>query len=223
MGGKLTDLTGRRFGRLTVITWDHYEYQGANKRHYWKCLCDCGNTKVVKAENLYRGSTQSCGCLRKKSYEYRQHLYDVLRMAKKRCTDQDYKFYKNYGARGIRVCDEWTGKNGVDNFVRWAMSSGYHPGLTLERIDNDGNYSPDNCRWATMKEQSNNRRSNITITMNGETKTLTQWCEHFSVPYDLARDRYVGRGWTIEDAMFTPKFHKPLSGREYGKKSNCAV
>lgn len=209
------DITGKQFGRLTVLKWDHYRYQGINKRHYWLCQCECGNTKVVSAEHLYRGSTRSCGCIRAKKCEYRTQLSGVLRMIKQRCNDPTSKHYKNYGARGISVCDEWSGKGGISNFVEWAMQSGYSPGLTIDRIDNDKGYSPDNCRWATMKEQSNNKGNNIRITINGETKTLTQWCEHYNVPYDNVRNRYVALGWDIEDALFTPKFQKPISGKRY--------
>lgn len=223
MASKLIDLTGKEFGWLTVVGLDHMKRIDGHNRPFWKCLCKCGQYTVVTSNSLKNGSTRSCGCYRKKANhqrlylggEDRGRLRSVLRMAKLRCEDSSNEFYHNYGARGISVCDEWSGKDGISNFVEWAMQSGYSPGLTIDRIDNDKGYSPNNCRWATMKEQSNNKGNNIRITIKGETKTLTQWCEHYNAPYNNVRNRYVALGWDIEDALFTPKFQKPISGKRY--------
>lgn len=226
----MIDMTGKRCGRLTVVGLDHIKYEGIHKRPYWNVVCDCGKSKIIDARSL-RSGTRSCGCLRSelarersyKGYEHRKLLYGVLKMALERCYEPSSKFYRNYGARGITVCDEWRGNSGLDNFVRWASQNGYKPGLTLDRIDNDKGYSPENCQWATRKWQSNNKRNNVYITIDGETKTLAQWCEHYNVPYARVEARLKSMGWSIEDALFTPRYKKPISGRDYGKHSNCTV
>lgn len=222
MASKMIDLTGRTFGWLTVKEFDHMERHGIHNRPYWKCVCKCGAEKVFSSQNL-RAGTRSCGCYRKhtnhlrlyKGGEDRSHLYSVWRMAKRRCEDSSCEFYHNYGARGIKVCDEWQGIDGFDKFYNWAMCHGYEKELTLDRIDNDKGYSPDNCRFVTRKFQSNNKRNNIYFTFDGVTKTLMEWCEFYGVPYSRVRVRYNVMGWDIEDALFTPRYKKPISGKEY--------
>lgn len=222
MASKLIDLTGKEFGWLTVKEFDHMERKGIHNRPYWKCVCKCGTEKVISSDSLRHG-TSSCGCYRKIVNQIRMYrggvdrrrLHDVLRMAKKRCEDPSCEFYHNYGARGIKVCDEWQGSDGLDRFYRWAMSHGYKQGLTLDRIDNDKGYSPDNCQFVTRKYQSNNKRNNVYFTFDGVTKTLAEWCDFYNVPYSRVRVRYNAMGWDIEDALFTPKYQKPISGKEY--------
>lgn len=217
MPSKMIDLTGQKFGRLTVIGFDHMEKHGKHNRPYWKCVCDCGKEKIISSNSLRSGSTKSCGCFRKdisRENHYlgnpnRARLYDVLRMVKERCYNKSCEHYKNYGARGIKLCDEWSGENGLNNFVEWATRTGYKKGLTLDRIDNDKDYSPSNCQWSTRKHQSNNKRNNVWITLNGEKRTLAQWCEFYNVPYQRVEARYSKMGWSIEDALFTPKYKKP--------------
>ena len=224
-GSKLIDLTGQRFGRLTVIKLDHFKMKGVHKRPYWLCICDCGNEKIVTSGTLRNGMTRSCGCFQreqatKRQYKgnpHRRRLYGVLRKAHERCEDPNSEFYKNYGARGITVCDEWSGSEGLDNFIKWASENGYREGLTLDRKDNDKGYSPENCTWETRKHQSNNKRNNVWITMNGETKTLAMWCEYYNVPYGRVEARYSKMGWNIEDALFTPPYQKPKGDYTNGK------
>ena len=208
---KTIDLTGQRFGRLYVESFAEYRRsKSGHKDAYWNCVCDCGTHKVMSSGRLKAG-TQSCGCYRKEANHNRlfiggRKLGGVYRMMKARCYDKDNPFYHNYGGRGISMCGEWLGDNGRKNFRLWALSSGYAEGVTLERIDNDKGYSPDNCTWVTRKEQSNNKRNNIVVEWDGEKKTLTQWCEKYGVPYSRVRVRYVNMGWSFEDAMFTPRY-----------------
>lgn len=159
MPNKLMDLTGQRYGRLTVVERDFSKRTTA-----WKCICDCGNTTVVTSKNLRtKGySTKSCGCLNRLGNPThklsRTRLYNIYYSMKKRCYKEHDEHYKYWGARGITICDEWLGKNGFVNFYNWAMENGYSSELSIDRINNDGNYEPSNCRWATPYEQVHNRR-----------------------------------------------------------------
>lgn len=154
------DLTGMRFGRLTVSKRVSQIGEGKVK---WLCQCDCGNTTVVKADNLNSGSTLSCGCYNidkiierntKHGKRYTR-LYNIFCDMKKRCYNKNSANYKNYGERGIIICDEWL--NDFNAFYNWAMENNYGDTLTIDRKDNDGNYEPDNCRWITKSENSTKR------------------------------------------------------------------
>ena len=168
---KAKELVGKRFGRLTVMERaENYTTTKGQVHRAWLCVCDCGNRRIVRASSLISGHTKSCGCLQVESRveQATKHgksecrLYDVWHGMKQRCGNPLNKNYAGYGRRGIKVCDEWL--NSFQAFYDWATANGYREGLSLDRIDNDKGYSPDNCRWTTMKEQANNRRKKRKIT-----------------------------------------------------------
>lgn len=190
--GQLIDLSGHRFGRLTVI-----EYVGKNNqnRAIWKCLCDCGNETTARSDALKSGDKQSCGCLNSenKSRECTERnirhglahtrLYRVWCDMRRRCNDTRVPEYKNYGARGIRVCAEWDGN--FQAFNDWAMKNGYDEtaprgDCTIDRIDVNGNYCPDNCRFVNLMVQGSNKRNNKRITHHGITMTQSEWARHYN-------------------------------------------
>lgn len=158
----MRDLTGQRFGRLVAL-----ECVGSSpsKRRLWNCVCDCGNTKVVSSGSLIQGNTKSCGCLQKemrvkaniKHGDSRKRLYRIWKGMISRCECKSSTDYKWYGAKGVKVCDEW---HDYITFKTWAESNGYNEKLTIDRINPHMNYCPDNCRWATTEEQNKNRRCN---------------------------------------------------------------
>lgn len=184
MIGKFEDLTEQKFGNLKIIKRLENDKFGHS---VWLCECICGNKIKVLSTNLKRGHTKSCGC--KKSY-YITHskithgkahtrLYGIYNKMKCRCYNQNNPAYKNYGNRGIKICKEW--KQDFENFYNWSMNNGYKEGLSIDRIDNNGNYEPNNCRWVTDKEQANNKRNNHYITYNNETHTLTEWAQMLKI------------------------------------------
>lgn len=197
--GKFIDLTGDKFGILTVV-----EICGKNRhnQYYWKCKCDCGNDVVVLGHNLRNGTTKSCGCVMKSKHRTfgrsRTMLYRCWNSMRQRCFCEKTNGYLRYGGRGITVCDEW--KNDFQAFYDWAIANGYKDGLSIDRIDVNGNYEPSNCRWITFAEQSNNRRTNHYITYNGETKTISEWAQILGMNYNTLRAR-IRCGWDIERAF----------------------
>jgi len=188
---KLKNLIGQKFGRLTVIG----RSEDKSSRPYWDCVCECSNTCVIRGQRLVSGVTSSCGCKRREeklthgmsqtSAYYR--WYNMIN----RCTKPEIESYKNYGGRGIKVCSRWR------SFEKFHSDMGDPPTSdhTLERIDNDKDYFPENCRWATRKEQARNRRTNRTITLGSQTKCLSDWSEDLGVSLSTIEKR-INRGWS---------------------------
>lgn len=180
------DLTGQRFGRLVVLSVVDSK-AGANIPTKWLCQCDCGNLTEVQGCNLKSGVTKSCGCIQKelaRNKHFRHggkgsRLYTIWCHMRHRCENAWDKAYKYYGNRGISVCDEW---HNYSVFKEWAYKNGYAEHLTLDRIDVNGNYCPENCRWATKKEQNLNKRTTVRIEYNGEIKTESEWADILGCP-----------------------------------------
>lgn len=202
------DLTGRKYGRLTVL---HRDVNYPTGQAQWFCQCDCGNTKVVTQHWLTHAKVPSCGCYKsEKSHEtffkhgMKNHpLYEVWSSMKKRCYNPNEPGYKNYGGRGIYVCDRW--KDDFQAFYE-DMHEGYKPGLQLDRIDNDGPYSPENCHWVTPKENARNKRTNRFITTALGTKTVAEQAELTGVNYGTIKDR-LNAGMP-EELSIIPNPHK---------------
>lgn len=206
---RFVDLTGKRYGRLVVLNKAAPHVQPNKlKRTMWLCKCDCGSQYIAYGANLQSNHTQSCGCLQKEraresaTTHGKSHtrLHRTWRHMVERCTNPNVRNYSDYGGRGITVCEEW---RKFDNFYQWAMQNGYYEDLTIDRINNNGNYEPNNCRFTDLTVQANNKRTNHLMTANGETKTLTQWANELGISYITLLYR-VRRGWSDEKAINTP-------------------
>lgn len=202
-----SELIGKRYGRLVVVGFDYKK--SSSRRKYLLCKCDCGNKISTRLYELEHKQTVSCGCynreiLQKSRIKHglsNHPLHREWRGIKDRCYNKNCKQFKDYGGRGITVCDEWI--HDAAAFINWCLSHGYEKGLTLDRIDNNKGYSPDNCRWTTRKIQANNTRRNRYITYNGETHTVPEWAEILNLKYDVLIHR-LAHGWSVEKAIETP-------------------
>lgn len=197
-------MIGMHFGRLVVI-----ENVTDVGRSRFLCRCSCGNKKIVRMDHLRRGLVLSCGCFRKEITAERStkhgmkntRLYRCWRNMKTRCYNPNGAEFSLYGGRGITVCEEW---QTFEPFYEWAMANGYRDDLSIDRIDNDGNYEPSNCKWSTQKEQALNRSTNIMITYNGITKHISEWDKDIgSAKSGRVRAR-LNAGWSTEKAVTTP-------------------
>lgn len=198
--GKISDLSGQKFGRLTGL----YKLHNYHKpKSYYLCVCDCGNLTEIMGTSLTDGSSRSCGCLIKdvhtKHCKTSTRLYRIWQAMKNRCYNKHRKSYQNYGSRGIKVCGEWL--SDFVAFYNWAINNGYKENLSIDRIDNNRCYSPDNCRWTDNKTQAQNRRSNRNYTINGETHCLQKWCEIYCLDYFKVIKRLDICHWSIEQAL----------------------
>ena len=203
---RFIDLTGQKFGRLTVI-----KRLENNKRNetVWLCKCECGKEVNVTYGHLAYGHSKSCGCYAKElfvntvsKHKLRTHrLYNIWRGIKQRCCNSKSVFFNYYGGRGIKICDEWL--NDFKKFYDWSVKNGYDGKLSIDRINNDGNYEPHNCRWANPKIQSTNRRTNRIIEINGEKKCLSEWLEINNIS-STTFYRRINNGWNVVEALTTP-------------------
>ena len=202
---KAEDLSGRRFEKLKVIS------RVANNKHgraVWLCECECGNRKEIAAANLKKGSTTSCGCysrsLKRKKGTHgmtNTRIFHEWESMIQRCKNPNNQRYRDYGGRGIKVCDDWM--NDFTSFYEWAVNNGYDDTLTLDRKNVDGDYEPSNCRWITNFEQQSNKRNNRIIECNGEKHILNEWARITGLNAQTIAWR-IDRGWKTEDALYTP-------------------
>lgn len=203
-----TDLTEQIFNRWTVIEFSH---KGRNRECIWTCKCQCGKIGKIQGNQLTSGRSKSCGCLMREIQKQgrgkfaRHPLYRTWYMMIQRCTIPTSKGYEHYGGRGVTVCDRWRFGDGQQNGVKCFIDDmGERPlNHTLERKDNDGNYEPSNCCWASPIEQHNNRRTNITLTFQGKTLTIAQWARELNVHVHLLRSRYK-HGWSVDEMLTRP-------------------
>ena len=192
---------GDKFNRLTAVRFDHI----SNKRQFWLFKCDCGKEKIINASNARRGLTKSCGCLLEehlskgisnfKNGMSGTKIYGTWYNMKARCLNKNDPSYKNYGGRGITVCKEWMK---FENFYR---NMGDKPKkLSLDRINNNGNYCKKNCKWSTLSEQQNNTRRNHLLIFQGKTQTMAQWAKELNIDYNTLFNR-LKKGWSIEKIL----------------------
>lgn len=215
---KAINLADRRFGRLTAIE----RVASTKAQAQWRCVCDCGKETVVRSQDLRNGHTKSCGCYglevsvsHTPSFsthkESRSRLYRVWIGMKERCNNCKNKAYSYYGGRGIKVCQEWG--TSYEAFRKWALANGYRDDLTIDRIDVNGNYCPENCRWVDMKTQMNNTRANRRITQNGETRTMAEWAERTGIAYETIRYR-AASGKPADDVLRLPQKRREKCGNK---------
>lgn len=208
--GKFIDLSGQKFGRLTVIERTK-NYKG---RVFWKCLCECGNYCYISTKTLRNNTAKSCGCLRIDLLKQRvckhsmtnTRLYKIWKNIKKRCYGNTPYLTKYYKDKGIVMCKEW--KNDFLAFYNWSINNGYDNNTnrgvcTLDRINYNGNYEPSNCRWISIQKQQLNKSSNRLITYNNETHCISEWAKIINVKPKTLEMRFL-RGWDIEKALTTP-------------------
>lgn len=191
-----TDITGKKFFRFTVVA-----YVGRNNsgNALWECICDCGNTRIVCGSNLRLGRHKSCGCLQVKHGMANNQLYPTWIKMLRRCHEKSDKDYRNYGGRGIVVCDRW---KDVANFIDDMLPT-YRLGLQLDRKDTDGPYSPENCHWATPKQQQRNRRNNRLLAYHGSIRSVAEWSRLTGLGEGTIASR-INRGLSIEEALSLP-------------------
>lgn len=205
---KQKDLTGMRFGRLTVVKKvEAYHRKDGKTESRYLCRCDCGTEKILQGRYLTGGDTKSCGCLRSETQRKRRkthgmtntrifHIWDGMI---NRCRN-DRKNTKHWHGKEIEVCTEWLGEHGFNNFYNWSIKNGYAENLTIDRIDVDGNYEPSNCRWVDYGIQNNNSANNVKIEYKGESKTIAEWAKEYGINYQTLYSR-LKNGWGIDKAL----------------------
>lgn len=208
---KFQDLTGRLFGRLTVIDFA----ETLNNKRRWNCVCECGKSRVVAGYSLSSGNTTSCGCRRTELTVARNMThgrkntseYTIWNLMKTRCLRPSDKSFARYGGRGIKVCDRWS-----ESFEAFFKDMGDRPSPDhqIDRIDNDGDYCPENCRWATRIEQARNKSNNVVLEHNGIKKCFAEWAETLGIRPEIIKDR-LKLGWTVYEALTKPVRQKAMN------------
>lgn len=193
---------GQKYGRLTVTGFVH-----KGKKWYWECTCKCGNSIITQAYLVRNGHTSSCGCLQRERAseaslvhgQTNSRLYRIYNGMKNRCYNQKQQSYENYGGRGITICEEWL--KSFTAFEEWSLSHGYADDLSIDRIDNNGDYSPKNCRWVTRTEQNENTRRNHLVTIGDRTQPLSAWVRERGLNYHTVSFRIHQKHMTPEQAL----------------------
>lgn len=201
---KIVVKEGDQYGRLTVIRED--EKRGQYR--YFLCRCDCGKVTSVRLSSLRNATIVSCGCygveaLRRANTKHGMSnslIYRVHHSMKNRCLNKNDRNYKNYGGRGIKICDEWLN---FESFYEWSQKSGYKKGLTIERINVNQDYCPENCEWIPLSKQNRNTRSNIRVNFDGKIQILSDWAKETGINFYTLRNR-LNYNWTIEESLTTP-------------------
>lgn len=212
MSKKFIDMTGMEFGRLTIL--QRVPTPKHSRVTHWECMCECGKVMVTTRPNLINGHTVSCGCyaleVRRGNKhgvthnESRTRLYHIWQSMKQRCYDENVEGYKWYGAVGVEVCEEWME---YINFSKWAKSNGYNKKLTIDRIDVNGDYEPNNCKWSTTKEQNRNKTTTRYIEFEGHKRSLGEWSELLKIPMSTIVNR-LNRGCSPKEALNTDYSYK---------------
>jgi len=206
---KTRDITGQKFGSLTAVRFDHRDDMDKNKPHYWVFRCDCGNEIIARKNAVTSGNTSRCKeCSAKHLSEINTiHGYVGTRLYREwagmiqRCESPASTSWDRYGAKGVSVCEEW---HDFQVFKEWAVGNGYTDSLTLDRINSNGNYCPANCRWASIREQANNKLKTLWIEFNGEKLPLSYWADKLGMSYHTLYDRLYRWRWPVEKAFTTP-------------------
>lgn len=209
---------GKKIGKLLILKQVENSKNGHRR---FLCKCDCGNEFIIFLLNLKRG-TQKCSKCARKERKIKTHnkshtrIYNVYCKMKQRCYNQNLPYYKNYGGRGIIICNEWLNKeNGFMNFYNWAMNNGYKDNLTIDRINNDGNYEPQNCRWITLKEQASNRRSNRIIKYKNKEYTLTELSQKLNIKITTLEWR-LNHNWKEDELSLESNFNNKYKRNKEG-------
>lgn len=187
---------GEKYGKLLIIGSENI-----NKKIMQKCICECGNEKYVHYSKLKSGHTKSCGCLKNKYTIKNKRIFNCWWNMKQRCDSKDRNDSKYYHDKGITYCDEW---NNYESFQDWAINNGYADNLTLDRLDSNLSYCPENCRWITIEEQQRNRSFCLYFSHNGETKTLSEWAREFGINRTTLHDRIYKFGYSFDEAIARP-------------------
>lgn len=220
--GKFQDLTGMKFGKLTVVGRDKpFVLKSGRTAVMWKCKCECGNEAEVQGRFLRKGLIVSCGCYHKEKAEFinkkhgksRTRIYSILCAMKSRCYSQSDEKYSEYGGRGIKICDEWMGEHGFESFIKWAEENGYKQNLTIERIDVDGNYEPSNCRWATPKEQMQNTRRSRYVKYDGEIYSISELADKLNITYMTAWHRFRSKSFGMDELSEEDRIKRGLRNK----------